>query len=213
MSMKIILVAICLVGWLIVYFTELLKAYREPFIRSHYVAVGVIRTLGMIMGTVSLFLLPFVPQPKIGGISGIASLAIGITLIGIAIYILTRFFLEWRRKAEGLGESLAESKYLVTTGLYEKVRHPIYMASLFLLWGWYFAWRAVYGLLSMPIILIAFLIEIFIEEKCLSRKFGDEHTRYKRRVPMLLPLPLLVTLIVVLGIVVISIIFGWVQII
>lgn len=213
MSEKIILVAICLLGWLILYLTELLKAYREPFVKSHYVALGSIRALGILMGPFLPFLLPFVPQPKIGEVSGIASLAIGITLIGIAIYILARFFLEWRRKAKGLGESLAESRYLVTTGLYGKVRHPTYMACLFLLWGWYFAWRSVYGLLSMPIIFIAYLVEILIEEKTLSRRFGDEHARYRQSVPMLLPLPLLVVFIVLLGVVVSSIIFGWIPII
>jgi hypothetical protein len=65
----------------------------------------------------------------------------------------------------------------------------------------------------MPIILIAFLIEIFIEEKTLNRRFGEEHARYRQRVPVLLPFPLSVILIVVMGIVVISIIFRWIQII
>jgi len=206
MSKKIILIAIYLLGWLIIYLTELLKTYREPFVRSHRIAVGTIRTLGIIIGYFLLFLLAFIPQPRIGGAFDIVSIAIGIALIGIAIYILARFFLEWRKDLI----ALAESRYLFATGLYGKSRHPTYIASFFLLWGWYFAWRAVHGLLSMPIILIAFLIEIFIEEKTLSRKFGDEHTRYRRRVPLLLPLPLSVAMIVVLGIVVISIIFGWV---
>lgn len=194
---------------MIIYLTELLKTHRESFIRSHSVAVGLIRVLGILMAYPLLFLLAFVPQAKIGGAFCIVSIAFGIVLIGIAIYILARFFLEWRKDLT----ALAESRYLFATGLYGKSRHPTYIASFFLLWGWYFAWRAVYGLLSMPIILIAFLIEVFIEEKTLSRKFGDEHARYRRRVPLLLPLPLLVVMIVVLGIVVISIIFRWVQII
>lgn len=209
MSIKIILIAIYLLGWLIIYITELLKTYRESFIRSHYVAVGAIRTFGILMAYPLLFLLAFVPQARLGGAFGIVSIAIGIALIGIAIYILTRFFLEWRNDLT----ALAESRYLFATGLYGKSRHPTYVASFFLLWGWYFAWRAVYGLLSMPIILIAFLIEIFIEEKTMSRKFDNEHAKYRQRVPLLLPLPLSLAMIVVLGIVVISIIFGWVQII
>lgn len=207
MSERIILLVICLLGWLIIYLTELLKAYRESFIRSHYVAIGAIRGLGIFMGFFLLFVLAFVPQARIGGKFGIVSIAIGIALIAIAAYMMTRFFLEWRKDLA----ALSESRYLFTTGLYGKSRHPTYVSGIFLLWGWYSAWRAVYGLLSMPIILIAFFVEIFIEEKTLSRKFGDEHTAYRRRIPMLLPLPLFVTFIVVLGIIVISIIFGWVQ--
>jgi protein-S-isoprenylcysteine O-methyltransferase Ste14 len=209
MNEKIILIGIYLLGWLIIYLTELLKAYREPFIRSHYVTVGVIRFSGIIMGFFLLFFLAFLAQPRIGGVFSIVSIAMGIALIGIAIYYLARFFIEWGKDLK----ALAESRYLFATGLYGKSRHPTYIAGLFLLWGWYFAWRAVYGLLSMPIILIAFLIEIFIEEKTLNRRFGEEHARYRQRVPVLLPFPLSVILIVVMGIVVISIIFRWIQII
>jgi hypothetical protein len=89
-----------------------------------------------------------------------------------------------------------------------QVRNPIYTACFFTILGWYFIWRAVHGLLFMPIILAVILIGTFIEENYLSKTFGDEHREYKQRVPMLFPLPLLVVLIMVLAIVMISIIFG-----
>ena len=208
MNEKIALAVVYVLGWLIMYVTELFKGYKEPFIRSHYVTIGVIRVVGIVMGFFFLFFLPFVPQARIIGVFGAAAIAIGIAFIGFAAYVMIRFFLEWRKELIALGES----RHLFRTGLYGMSRHPTYIAGFFLLWGWCLAWRAVYGLLAMPIILVAFLIEILIEERTLDRKFGEEHARYRQEVPMLLPLPLSLIVIAALAMLVVSILSGWVQV-
>jgi len=97
--------------------------------------LGIIRFLGVFMGFFLLFVFPSIAQPRIGGAFGIGSIAIGIVLVSIGIYICARFFIEWRKKLS----ALAESSYLFATGVYAKSRHPTYLGGLLLLWGWYFA--------------------------------------------------------------------------
>jgi protein-S-isoprenylcysteine O-methyltransferase Ste14 len=171
------------------YVTELLKIYKEPTVSSHHVAVGRTRFLGIILCSIAPLLLAFVAQPRIKGMLGIASTAIGIALMGIGIYLwIIILWLQAQDIMPALGDyHQTESSHLITTGIYAKVRNPIYTACFFTILGWYLIWRAVHGLLLMPVILIVILIGIFIEERYLTKKFSDEHKEYKRRVPMLFP--------------------------
>lgn len=213
MSKETLLALIYFAGWLVCYTTELLKIYREPLVESHRLAVGRARFLSIIVICIPPLLLPFIAQPRMAGAFSPASIAIGIVLMGIAIYIWTMYFLGYRRIMEAIGGfHQTESKYLITTGLYGKVRHPIYTGCFFTALGWYFLWRALHGLLFMPVILANILIQIFLEEKYLSKEFGDEYARYRQKVPMLFPSYLVAVLAIVAAILAISIIFGWMRI-
>jgi protein-S-isoprenylcysteine O-methyltransferase Ste14 len=213
MNMEIFLILIFFLGILMWIETELLKIYRKSFVKSHRAAVGRTRTLGIILACIPL-LHPFVPQPRIVGIFGTVSTIIGILLLGIGIYLWARLlFVEWPEINKALeGYKQTQSSFLITTGLYSKVRNPIYTACFFTILGWYFVWRAIHGLLFMPVILAVIVIGTLIEEKYLTKEFGDEHRKYKQNVPMLFSPSLLAVVIVMLSIVVISIIFGWMQI-
>jgi protein-S-isoprenylcysteine O-methyltransferase Ste14 len=76
---------------------------------------------------------------------------------------------------------IAQANKLITTGLYNKFRHPIYYFSLLLILG-------VGIFLQQRTIFIFCLAVIFIqlkriknEEKVLQEKFGDEYIAYKKK--------------------------------
>lgn len=74
---------------------------------------------------------------------------------------------------------------LVTTGMHARMRHPIYFAHLCNLAGWAF----LSGLLVSFILLaasafITFPLMIWLEERELGKRFGQEFHNYKKSVPL-----------------------------
>lgn len=75
---------------------------------------------------------------------------------------------------------------LVTTGLHQRMRHPIYFAHLCM----FIAWTIGSGLLVSFILLgvsmfITFPLMIWLEERELKSRFGQSYVDYKARVPLL----------------------------
>jgi protein-S-isoprenylcysteine O-methyltransferase Ste14 len=78
---------------------------------------------------------------------------------------------------------------LVRSGPFAIVRHPIYLALLMYLISIAAAlghWQQL--LLAIPLFLAGTLIRIRDEEKLLRAQFGEDHARYVREVPALIPL-------------------------
>jgi protein-S-isoprenylcysteine O-methyltransferase Ste14 len=83
-----------------------------------------------------------------------------------------------------------ETPHVITQGVFSIVRHPIYLGSIL----------AYAGLSCMTLSIPSFALLIIIipfyhyisryEEKLLIRRFGDEYSKYLRKVPMLLPFKL-----------------------
>lgn len=80
-----------------------------------------------------------------------------------------------------------EPEQLNTQGLNAVVRHPLYLATLLVLWGW---------LLLSPfdaVLLLAILGSAYLyvgarlEEQKLVATFGEAYRQYQQQVPMLLP--------------------------
>ena len=73
---------------------------------------------------------------------------------------------------------------LVTTGVLGLVRHPWYLAGLLTLWA---------RTLSFPEVVVAAVISVylvigaFLEEKRLLSLYGEAYRRYRRQVPMFVP--------------------------
>lgn len=83
--------------------------------------------------------------------------------------------------------SVAEVNQLVTTGIYAKVRHPIYSADIILAWGLFLIFPTLKVLLSVVWLTFVMIFWMKIEESGLTHKFGDEYTRYKAHTPMFIP--------------------------
>lgn len=76
---------------------------------------------------------------------------------------------------------------LIISGIYSKIRNPIYLAFILIIWG-----IAIYsrGLLSLIWVMISILVLYLVaklEEKDLEELFGYEYIKYKSEVPMFIP--------------------------
>ena len=99
---------------------------------------------------------------------------VGMAVAGFALSILARV---------QLGRSFsirAQAKMLVTTGLYSKIRHPIYLFGGIANLGLFIAWGKLIPLLC----LLLFYPPVQIlrarkEGKVLEQAFGEEYRRYR----------------------------------
>lgn len=98
---------------------------------------------------------------------------IGMAIIGLALWVLAR---------TQLGDSFsvtAQAKALVTTGIYSKIRHPIYFFAGIAFLGLFIAWGK---LIPLVVFLATYPMQIFRirkEEAVLEKEFGEEYRRYK----------------------------------
>ncbi len=88
----------------------------------------------------------------------------------------------WRKIHDAKGE-------LVIDGVYGHVRHPQYLGILVLTSGMLVQWVTLPALLMWPILVVLYYRLAREEEKEVEEKFGEKYREYKRKVPMLLPLP------------------------
>ena len=76
-----------------------------------------------------------------------------------------------------------EISAIITDGIYSKVRHPLYMATILLNFGIALSFGIMWALL--PAILFSALVMMIAvkEEKVLSKKFPEEYSNYFKIVP------------------------------
>ena len=103
-------------------------------------------------------------------------------IVGFALAVVFFFLLFLARLQLGDSFSIApEARKLVTTGIYSKVRHPVYTFGLLALIGaatYFRSWPA------FAVILIIIPIQFAraqAEEKILTERFGDEYLSYKNK--------------------------------
>ena len=106
----------------------------------------------------------------------------GARIIGFAVGAVFLSLVFLARLQLGDSFSIApEARKLVTTGLYSKVRHPVYVFGTLAILG-----IALYAHLwpLLPVVLIVIPIQVVrarAEERVLIDKFGEEYLRYKSR--------------------------------
>jgi protein-S-isoprenylcysteine O-methyltransferase Ste14 len=84
--------------------------------------------------------------------------------------------------------TLHKSRQVTTSGPYAWVRHPLYLGSFLIAFGYMLMsgrWQAV--AIGVPLFLLFHGAAITIEEKMLLKLFGQEYADYARAVPRLLP--------------------------
>jgi len=84
-------------------------------------------------------------------------------------------------------KEMRDPPQVIQTGVFARVRHPLYLAALLFYLGFF--------LMTLSLISLAFFAGIFLfynyiatfEEKQLEQKFGQEYTDYKEKTPKWLP--------------------------
>ena len=76
---------------------------------------------------------------------------------------------------------------LVTSGVYNIIRHPSYLGLFVNSLGWALAFRSVIGVLLTALLIPPLLARINAEERLLRTQFGDEYDGYCRRTSRLIP--------------------------
>ncbi len=76
---------------------------------------------------------------------------------------------------------------LNVSGLNQYVRHPLYFATLLIVWGYFIICPTLMVLVIACVISVYLVVGSKLEEKKLITEFGDQYIQYKKRVPMLIP--------------------------
>ena len=102
-------------------------------------------------------------------------------VVGLSIGVIG--FVLWMVARQQLGKSFtvsAQAKALVTTGLYSKIRNPIYFFGGIAFVGVFLAWGNMYALVG--VIVLYFVMQTLRARKesaVLEQAFGEEYRRYK----------------------------------
>ena len=81
-----------------------------------------------------------------------------------------------------------KEKRLASDGLYGLVRHPQYTGLFLGLFGeGVVHWPTIFSVALFPIIVIAYTLLSYREEKKMLKEFGEEYRAYKDRTPMFFP--------------------------
>lgn len=114
--------------------------------------------------------------------------ALGFFIVGILLYGASgkQFSI---RQLIGIPEISAghDEQSLVTSGIRNRVRHPIYLAHLceMLAWSLGTGLAVCYGLTAFALLTGAFMIRL--EDRELEKRFGEQYRDYRRTVPAILP--------------------------
>ncbi len=76
---------------------------------------------------------------------------------------------------------------LVTSGLYDRVRHPQYFGLFLITVGMFIQWPTIITAAMWPILMFMYYRLARREEKEVGSLFGDKYLSYRRRVPMFFP--------------------------
>ena len=114
----------------------------------------------------------------------------GVALICLSTFIVRRISREFTpRRLVGMPEidPAHHSRGIVKTGIYGRIRHPRYTATMLTFWGLAFLTGA-YGIFLLAILtVVMYLMVTPIEERELRNEYGTDYESYARAVPRFLP--------------------------
>ncbi len=159
---------------------------KSAFIERHY------RILYILIAFISLVIMAvlFWETPRfliwkptlVLQIPGILFIICGCVIMGI---IIRKYF----STVKNLHDLMYDNAIpvLFQKGLHGIVRHPLYLGTFLLIWGFFLLLPYGSLLVTNVIITLYTILGIGYEEKKLILVFGEKYVRYKEEVPMLLP--------------------------
>jgi protein-S-isoprenylcysteine O-methyltransferase Ste14 len=102
----------------------------------------------------------------------------------LLIFLTTVAFYMWGFAQYVIGDALnlmPHANKFVSSGVYKKIRHPIYVASTLIFICWTFYTNNIWIFLWTTCVLTLQITRAFFEEKAMYKKFGDAYTKYKKQ--------------------------------
>jgi protein-S-isoprenylcysteine O-methyltransferase Ste14 len=113
---------------------------------------------------------------------------LGYMLAGFGTIILTKSSKNYSiKRFLGFQPFEKEDETLVTTGLYSKVRHPLYAGLILIFLGYFLFAGTISSAVHLGCLLLYLPFGIYFEEKNLVIQFGEAYQKYKSAVPSLIP--------------------------
>lgn len=111
-------------------------------------------------------------------------------LVAASIVIYRRVSSDFRRE-QVIGQAELEpgkhEQKLITTGMHARMRHPLYLGHLLTLLALAVGSGLVVLYALAGVALVTGALMIWLEERELERRFGEDYRDYQRRVPVILP--------------------------
>ncbi|HET8858450.1 isoprenylcysteine carboxylmethyltransferase family protein [Marivirga sp.] len=117
---------------------------------------------------------------------GQSSKAIGL-IIATFGFLLAKLAFRPVSFSEFMGIKTEQNQNLITSGVYARMRHPLYTALILGVFGFVIFSPTYTNLVHALCILIYLFTGIHYEERRLIARFGKEYTAYKKQTPMILP--------------------------
>jgi protein-S-isoprenylcysteine O-methyltransferase Ste14 len=112
----------------------------------------------------------------------------GYMLAGFGTIILVKSSKNYSlNKFLGFKPSVKDDQNLVITGLYSKIRHPLYAGLVLIFLGYFVFAGTATAAVHLGCLLIYLPFGIYFEEKNLVIQFGEAYQKYKAEVPAIIP--------------------------
>jgi len=122
---------------------------------------------------------------------GFLSDVIAVSLVGFSLAIAGLAFSVWARLYLGSNWSpiatLKKGQTLVRSGPYGIVRHPIYSGLMVAIIGTAVVFGGYRVIISIICVFLFAWVRITEEEKLMSKQFGQEYSKYKKKVKAIIP--------------------------
>ena len=125
-------------------------------------------------------------QPEYFMPHGKSSRGIGLILATFGFF-LTKMAFKEISFAVFIGLKEEKKTELVKTGIYARIRHPLYTATILFLTGFVIFSPSYTNLVHAICLFVYLIIGVRYEEKRLLKNYGIEYEQYQKQVPMLLP--------------------------
>ena len=109
---------------------------------------------------------------------------ISIVICGLAITIIAR-----RTLADNWSSAVTfkENHELITKGIYQFVRHPIYTGILLMFMGSAYLYFSLSTIIGFMLMVFAIIYKIRLEEKMMTEHFPDAYPEYRKKVRAIIP--------------------------
>lgn len=177
------------IGWYLIRFEHARRSRRTPVLRS---ARGPRETALLLISLAGLGILPIIYIAT--SVPRFAAYALWPAQAGLGVFFALGALIMFQLTHRALGRNwsvsldVRDGHQLVTDGIYQKVRHPMYSAF----WLWAIAqalllpnWVA--GLAGLAGFGILFFGRVFREERMMLETFGDEYREYMSRTSRVFP--------------------------